>query len=118
MTSRDHRRLAATLLVTLAVVVGLAACDSSDAIGDSTPPTPAVTAVTDATVTAVTSDETVTAVTTSPPTTAAPDVTAAEVPTSTATGTGITEADVADLEKELDEIDQVLAGVDADLAQD
>jgi hypothetical protein len=69
-------------------------------------------------------DATVTAVTTPPPTTTAPEVTAAsettaaEVPTSAATGTVITEADVADLEQQLDEIDELLAGVDADLAQD
>ena len=30
----------------------------------------------------------------------------------------MTDADVADLEKQLDEIDQLLAGVDADLSQD
>ena len=40
-----------------------------------------------------------------------------------ATGSGpatvvVSEADVADLEKQLDEIDQLLVGVDADLNQD
>jgi hypothetical protein len=30
----------------------------------------------------------------------------------------VTDADVADLEKQLDDIDQLLAGVDADFSQD
>jgi hypothetical protein len=30
----------------------------------------------------------------------------------------VTDADVAELEKQLDEIDQLLAGIDADLSQD
>jgi hypothetical protein len=30
----------------------------------------------------------------------------------------VTDADVADMEKQLDDIDQLLAGVDADLSQD
>ena len=72
------------------IALGLAACGSSDANGATTPP--------------ATESE-------------------ATEPVATASGTGtatvvVNEADVADLEKQLDEIDQLLSGVDADLNQD
>ena len=59
-----------------------------------------------------------TAVATAP--TAAPQATAATTPVTTdvATTATVSDAEVADLEKQLDEIDQLLAGVDADLNQD
>ncbi|MEP7115811.1 MAG: hypothetical protein ABI862_21280, partial [Ilumatobacteraceae bacterium] len=48
-----------------------------------------------------------------------PAVTVAVTPTSVALETvGVSDDEVADLEKQLDEIDQLLAGVDADLSQD
>jgi hypothetical protein len=70
------------------IALGLAACGSSDASGDTTPP-------------AAESE------TTEPAATATGDAT-----------TVVSEADVADLEKQLDEIDQLLTGVDADLNHD
>ena len=72
----------------VSIALGLAACGSSNASGDPTLPA----TETDAT-----------------------------EPVATASGAAtvvVTEADVADLEKQLDEIDQLLAGVDADLNQD
>jgi hypothetical protein len=50
------------------------------------------------------------------PTTTA--VATTEAPTTTDNILVVTDAEVADLEQQLDEIDQLLAGVDADLAQD
>jgi hypothetical protein len=94
MRLRDHPRPAATLLATLAVVVGLAACESSGADSESTPPAPASTE------------------------TAPSETIGTELPTSATAEAEISDADVADLEKQLDEIDELLAGVDADLAQD
>lgn len=72
------------------IALGLAACGSSDASGDPTLP-------------------------------AGTSAAATTEPAATASGTAtvvVSEADVADLEKQLDEIDQLLAGVDADLNQD
>jgi uncharacterized lipoprotein YmbA len=72
------------------IALGLAACGSSDSSGDPTLPVGTSAAVT-------------------------------TEPSTTATGAAtvvVTEADVADLEKQLDEVDQLLAGVDADLNQD
>ena len=75
--------------------IALTACGSSDASGGAPAPS-------------------------APPATAAPSSTSAPVPTDAVTTTivTVTESDVADLEKQLDEIDQLLNGVDADLAQD
>ena len=76
------------MLMAATIALGLAACGSSDASGGTTPP--------------ATESE-------------------ATEPAATATGTEtavVSEADVADLEKQLDEIDQLLAGVDADLNHD
>ena len=50
--------------------------------------------------------------------TAAPQTTAEPPTTAVAEAVVMTDAEIADLERELDEIDQLLAGVDADLAQD
>jgi hypothetical protein len=69
------------------IVLGLAACGSSDASGDSTPP-------------------------------ASESETTEPAATATGDASVVSEADVADLEKQLDEIDQLLAGVDADLNHD
>jgi tetrahydromethanopterin S-methyltransferase subunit G len=46
------------------------------------------------------------------------ETTVTEAPSTTDNILVVTDAEVADLEKQLDEIDQLLAGVDADLAQD
>ena len=70
------------------IALALAACGSSDANGATTPH---------------------------------PTESEASEPVETATGTAtavVSEADIADLEKQLDEIDQLLAGVDADLSHD
>ena len=108
MVRRDRLRSTAMMIATLAVAVGLASCGSSDAGGATVPPAPAATQP---------------ATTPTPTTTAEPETTtvsaplATEVATPTA-GVTVTDAEVADLEKQLDEIDQLLAGVDADLSQD
>ena len=94
------------MIATLAVAVGLASCGSSDAGGATIPSTPAVT-----------QPATTATPTTTPPATKAPTPPATEVTTTTA-GVTVTDAEVADLEKQLDEIDQLLVGVDADLSQD
>jgi hypothetical protein len=117
MTLRNHSRPAATLLAALAVAVGLAACGSSDAsVATVSPPAPAATAV---------PATTVVVTTTTPPSTTVPATTtvvattpAAEATTTTDNALIVTDAEVADLEKQLDEIDQLLAGVDADLSHD
>ena len=89
MSVRDsHRPRSAVVLMAATIALGLAACGSSDASGVPTLP--------------------------------ATETQAAE-PVATATGTAtavVSEADIADLEKQLDEIDQLLSGVDADLNQD
>lgn len=110
MGRRDHLRSTAMMIATLAVAVGLASCGSSDAGGATIPSTPAVTQP------ATTATPTTTA-TAAPETTTAPTPPATEVTTTTG-GVTVTDAEVADLEKQLDEIDQLLAGVDADLSQD
>jgi hypothetical protein len=120
MGRRDHLRATAMMIATLAVTVGLASCGSSDADGPTVPPAPAATqpATTAAPAPATTAPTvTVPATTAAPATTVAPTTPATEVATTTA-GVTVTDAEVADLEKQLDEIDQLLAGVDADLSQD
>jgi ABC-type Fe3+-hydroxamate transport system substrate-binding protein len=113
MKLRHNDRPTAVMLAALAmsVTVGLAACGSSDA-SDVTVPTVSATEVT-------------VPVTAAPTTTAAPETTVAAVPPSTEVSVAttdnvliVTDAEVADLEKQLDEIDQLLAGVDSDLSQD
>lgn len=100
---RTRARAGAALVLAGFGIFGLTACGSSGASGT----TPATT---------------VPVATMVPPTdasmaTAAPVAT--DLPTTTVAGTvTVTEADVADLEKQLDEIDQLLNGVDADLARD
>ena len=104
---------------TLAVAVGLAACASSDASGRRRRrAAPVATATT--IVGHRTSDHA--------SATTVPTTTAFRAPTigpddhdvhRTATERWcVTDAEVADLEQQLDEIDQLLAGVDADLSQD
>jgi hypothetical protein len=115
-------------LATLALSVGLgtlclAACGSSNGGVSATVPTPTTTpavtappaapATTEATVAPTTIA--VTATTAAPATTEAPAPAATEPQSNTIT---VTDADVADLEKQLDDIDQLLAGVDSDLSQD
>lgn len=80
------------------IALGLAACGSSDASGDPTPP-PTGSEATEPVATGTDGTE----------------------PSATAAGSApvvVSESDVADLEKQLDEIDQLLAGVDADLDHD
>ncbi len=126
MRRGDHHRPATLRVVVLAALVGtgalaLVAC-GSDAASSTTVqvPAPAATqpATTAAPVTTGAPDMTEAAVSTTslaPATTVAPTPVATE-PVSSAVP--VTDADVADLEKQLDEIDQLLAGVDADLSQD
>ena len=88
------------------IALGLAACGSSDARGNPTLPAGTSAAA------GQTSEPAIQPASTEP---------AATEPTATPVGTAtvvVSEADVADLEKQLDEIDQLLAGVDADLNQD
>lgn len=115
-------RLAALAFAVGLGTVGVAACGSSDA-GSSTVPAvapttqPAVTTQV-ATAPAATDAPVVTTVavsSTAPTATDAPAPAATEPQSSTIS---VTDADVADLEKQLDDIDQLLAGVDADLSQD
>jgi hypothetical protein len=105
-------RACPTVLVvaTFLVTVGLASCGSSDAGGTNTVPSaPAAPAATQAAPAQSTVPATAETTVVSPP--------ATEVSIATETVV-VTDADVADLEKQLDEIDQLLAGVDADLSQD
>lgn len=112
MQLRHRDRQTAVTLIALAVSVtfGLAACGSSDA--NSGPTSPVTVAVATTTV----SSPPATSVHAVPTTTAA-----AATEDSVATTDGaetLSDAEVADMEKQLDEIDQLLAGVDADLSQD
>jgi hypothetical protein len=117
-------RLAALALIVGLGTVGMTACGSSDADGSPTVPTVAPTTQPAATTVPVA---------TSPVTTEAPAVTAGAVSSTAPTATdapvpaatepesseiSVTDADVADLEKQLDDIDQLLAGVDSDLSHD
>jgi hypothetical protein len=107
MRHLDRARPAVLVVATFLVTVGLASCGSSDASGTTTVPSaPAATQA-------------------APPQTTVPAVAETTVAPSQATEVSIatetvvvTDAEVVDLEKQLDEIDQLLAGVDADLSQD
>ena len=122
MKHRDLNRPSATLLASfaaLAVAVGLASCGSSDASGVTAVPAPSAAVTVPVsepapTSTAPAATTTTVVVVTSPP---APPATEA-APTTTNNIVVVTDAEVADLEKQLDEIDQLLSGVDADLSQD
>ena len=106
---RPHTRAAARLAVTVSFgVAGLGACSSSDAQVETTVAV-AATQSTVTTASAATAEE------------SAPD----NVGSQTTISTGdaheavvLSDDEVADLERQLDEIDQLLAGVDADLSQD
>lgn len=104
MRRRDLLRPAAMMLGALAITVGLAACGSSD--DSSTTTLPAVTAPVTVPVAINAPDSTTSGPATEPPTSVAIEI------------VGVSDAEVADLEKQLDEIDQLLAGIDADLSQD
>ena len=127
MNRRDINRPAATLLASfaaLSVAVGLAACGSSDASGVTAVPSPSAATIVPVsepapTSTAAAATPTTVVVATTPTSTspAVPPATEA-APTTTDNIAVVTDAEVADLEKQLDEIDQLIAGVDADLSQD
>lgn len=103
--------------IAVSITVGLAACGSSDASSTPTTPATAPAATTSvATQPAVTVPATTSPAAAAPATTVAPAATTA-VPTTDAAAT-VSDAEVADMEKQLDEIDQLLAGVDSDLSQD
>lgn len=119
---RTRARTAALTVLSVALLgfgtVALSGCGSSGTTEATQPASIAPTPTTSPTDTAdapaaSTSTSTVTTTTPAPTSTAAPATTAAQ-PTTVL----LTDADVADLEKQLDEIDQLLAGVDADLSQD
>ncbi len=123
MRPRDTDRARGVMIavMTATIALGLAACGSSAASGDPTLPAGSSVATTEATTVATA------AVTTVPGTTAVPVATvpgtepAATAPPSSAANPAVvvvSGADIADLEKQLDEIDQLLVGVDADLNQD
>jgi hypothetical protein len=107
------RRLVLAAL-TLSVMTGLAGCGSSDAAGT---PTPTLVASAPATTQAATTVPVTTLVASAAPTTLAPAATEAPSAT-TSEEVVVSDADVADMEKELDDIDQLLSGVDADLSRD
>jgi hypothetical protein len=117
-----------TVAVGLAGVVGLGACSSSDAGGDATVPRSIATVTaTEATAPAATqppvTTSTVAPVADTVPTTAPAPTTTSVAPTTAPAQADsealvLTDQEVADFERELDEIDQLLAGVDADLSQD
>ena len=94
---RDGSKTVMLAALAVSITVGLVACGSSGASSNPTSP---------ATVPAATTTIA-----------AQPAATTTAPPTTDATVT-VSDAEVADMEKQLDEIDQVLAGVDADLSQD
>jgi hypothetical protein len=127
--ARQRAGVLLTVTVGLAGVVGLGACSSSDASGDATVPRSIVTVTaTEATAPAAThppvTTSTVAPVADTVATAAPAPTTTSVAPTTAAPAQADSEAlvltheEVADFERELDEIDQLLAGVDADLSQD
>jgi hypothetical protein len=140
-SSRTRPAAAALFAVTMGFgivglgVVGLGACTSSDAQGETTVSQPNVTATASGSSVVLEPTTTQARVATVPPATvedsvtttsaATPEVSVAtaapttDVPAQVASETLVlTDEEVADLERQLDEIDQLLAGVDADLSQD
>ncbi len=103
------------------IALGLAACGSSAASGDPTLPAGSSVATTEATTVATMEVATVASTTAVTVTTVPATEPAATAPPSSAAEPAavvVSDPDIADLEKQLDEIDQLLAGVDADLNQD
>jgi hypothetical protein len=94
----------------VSVTFGLAACGSSDANGGPTSPTSVAVATTTVATQPATSVHPV-------PVTTAPEATDGSVATTGGAET-LSDAEVADMEKQLDEIDQLLTGVDSDLSHD
>ena len=122
---RDHPTRGMFAALALTVGLGsavLAACGSSDAGGAGTVPAVVATTRPASTTPATSAPQT----TDAPPTTSAvistaPAATDSPAPTTTEAAAdviSVTDADIADLEKQLDDVDQLLAGVDADLQQD
>jgi hypothetical protein len=111
MQLRHRDRQTAVMLAAAAVSItfGLAACGASDAKGGPASPATVAVATTTAATHRATSVQTV-------PTTA-PATSDGSVET-TDGAAPLSDAEVADMEKQLDEIDQLLAGVDSDLSQD
>jgi hypothetical protein len=95
--------------MSVSITFGLTACGASDANGGPTSPVTVVVATTTVAKQPATSVHTV-------PTTA-PAATDASVAT-TDGAEPLSDAEVADMEKQLDEIDQLLTGVDSDLSHD
>ncbi|MEP7047808.1 MAG: hypothetical protein ABI949_14060 [Ilumatobacteraceae bacterium] len=94
MRRRPDNRWTAVMLVAMAsIAAGLTACGPSDAAGR---PSPASAVAASTTPAPVTGDSGV----------------------ATADTLAVTDAEVADLEKQLDEIDQLLDGVGSDLSHD
>ncbi len=112
MKGRDHCRSAAAAFAALAVVAGLAACGSSDAGVSTAVTVPAAVAAT------TTAPPTALSAPTTNPATTDPAPSDTHASTTTDNVLLVSEDEVADLEKQLDEIDQLLTGVDADLSHD
>jgi hypothetical protein len=108
MKLRYRNRHSAVMLAALAAsfTVGLAACGSSDAKSGPTSPINVPVATTRVAIQPAASVPN----TTAPPTDGSVATTDDAAP--------VSDADVADMEKQLDEIDQLLAGVDSDLSHD
>jgi hypothetical protein len=112
------RPAGAAIILLVAVGLAASACGPGADLGSS--PAADATAITDAADAAVTSEPTTaaTAVTVS-----ATDTAAAAAPTNgtavdTPTGPSISAEEIQDIERTLDEIDQILGDLEADLAQD
>ncbi|MEP7203239.1 MAG: hypothetical protein ABI894_11545 [Ilumatobacteraceae bacterium] len=134
--SRARPRARVLSIFTLALgavsVVGLGACTSSGARGDTTAPQPNVkiaatdeTVVTEPVVTqpgvTATTAAALAAVADTLPTATSVQAASSTTAASPQAGTDavvLTEAEVAEFEQQLDEIDQLLTGVNADLSQD
>jgi hypothetical protein len=123
---RARQRAAVLLTVTVGLVgaLGLGACSSSDASGDAIVTVTATEATAPAATQPPVTTSTVAPVADTVPTTAPAPTTTSVAPTTAAPAQAdsealvLTDEEVADFERELDEIDQLLAGVDADLSQD
>jgi hypothetical protein len=111
-------------IVALSIVMGTAACgsdepgaDRSDPITvlDASAPDTVASSTTDATTPGSPTTTAVTSASTEPTTAAA---TSAPTATTVESELGLSEADVTELEQQLDEIDRVLADMEAQLSQD